>query len=134
MPLTKENAREFGLADDRPKGRLSTSKKWSPREFAGMVVMDPIVQQRILKQAQAGTLPPRVLVELFHYYGGPPSSEPELLSPDPSCAAAKAERRARVLRLSKKERLQLATLLEKLERNPAPAGPGGPAKPGHEAR
>jgi hypothetical protein len=134
MPLAKENAREFGTAGDRPKGRRSTSKKWSPREFAGMVVKDPIVQQRILKQAQAGTLPPRVLIELFHYYGGPPPSEPELPSPDPTSAAADAERRAQIARLSKEERLQLATLLEKLERAPAPAGPGGPAKPGHEAR
>jgi hypothetical protein len=134
MPLAKENAREFGTAGDRPKGRRSTSKKWSPREFAGIVVKDPIVQQRILKQARAGTLPPRVLIELFHYYGGPPPSEPELPSPDPSRATAEAEHRARVLRLSKEERLQLGTLLGKVWRDPAPAGPGGPAKPGHGTR
>jgi hypothetical protein len=133
MLATKENAREFGKPGCRPRGRLRTLK-WSVREFAGMILTDPVVQQRILKQARAGTLPPRVLVELLHYYGGPPPSKPELPPPDPTLAAEEAERRARFLRLSKDERQQLATLLGRLNA-PAPAGPGGgPAQPGHEAR
>jgi hypothetical protein len=49
-----------------------------------MILNDPVVQHRILKQARAGTLPPRVLAELFHYYGGRPPSEHVLPPPDPS--------------------------------------------------
>ncbi len=127
MRVTKENAREFGKPGCRPRGRLRTLK-WSVREFAGMILTDPVVQQRILKQARAGTLPPRVLVELLHYYGGRPPSKPELPPPDPTLAAEEADR------LNKEERRQLATLLGRLNA-PAPAAPGGgPAQPGHEAR
>lgn len=111
-----------------------SQSEFSLREFAGMVVMDSVVQQRILMLARAGTLPPRVLIELFHYYDGPPPSEPELPSPDPTRAAAEAERRAQLARLSKEERWQLYELTKRMMGDPAPAGPGGPAKPGHEAR
>jgi hypothetical protein len=130
MRLLKENVREFGTPGGRPRRRLSPSKKWSLREFAGIVVMDAAVQQRILQQARAGTLPPRVLIELFHYYGGPPPSEPVRPPPDPARAAAEAESRARIGRLSREQQLQLDALLRQVDA-PAPAGPGGPAKPGH---
>jgi hypothetical protein len=130
MPL-KQNVRAIGKPGGRPKRRLSTSKKWSPREFAGMVVMDAEVQQRILKQARAGTLPPRVLVELFRYYGGPPPSEPVLPPPDPTRAAARAERLAQIRRLTREERRQYFALVRRMTEDPAPAGPGGPANPGH---
>src|SRR6266853_6714609 len=106
MPL-KQNVRAIGKPGGRPKRRLSLAKKWSLREFADMILNDPVVQQRILKQARAGTLPPRVLAELFHYYGGRPPSKPELPPPDPTLAAEEAERRARLLRLNKEERQQL---------------------------
>src|SRR6266851_7514565 len=133
MRVTKENAREFGKPGCRPRGRLRTLK-WSVREFAGMILTDPVVPEPILKQARAGTLPPRDLVELLHYYGGRPPSKPELPPPDPTLTAEEAERRARLLRLNKEERQQLATLLGRLNA-PAPAAPGGgPAQPGHEAR
>jgi len=118
MACTNENAREFGKPGGRPRGRRSKSKL-SLREFAGMVVMDSMVLQRILKQARAGTLHPRVLVELFHYYGGRPPSKPEPPPPDPT----RAERRARIDRLSKKERLQYADLLLKMEGQPAQPAP-----------
>jgi hypothetical protein len=130
MPL-KQNVRAIGKPGGHPKRRLSTSKKWSLREFAGMVVMDPMVQERILKQARAGTLPPRVLVELCRYYGGPPPSEPVLPPPDPTRAASEATLRARLLRLSKEELRQYLDLLRQMDGDPAPAGPGRPANPGH---
>jgi len=59
--------------------------------------------QRILKQARAGTLPARVLAELFHYYGGRPPSKPVLPPPDPTRGAEDAELRARMRRLTKQE-------------------------------
>ena len=128
MPL-KQNVRAIGKPGGRPKRRLSTSKKWSLREFADMILNDSVVQQRILKQARAGTLPPRVLAELFHYYGGRPPSKPVLPPPDPKDAAEEAEARARLLRLTKEERRQYLDLLRRMD--PAPAGPGAPANPGH---
>jgi hypothetical protein len=133
MPL-KQNVREIGTPGVRPRRRLSPAKKRSLREFAGMVVMDTAVQQRILKQARAGTLPPRVLIELFHYYGGPPPSKPQVAPPDPTRAAAEAERVAQFRRLTREELDQYRKLLMRLNGAPAPARPGGPAKPGHEAR
>jgi hypothetical protein len=127
--LTKENVREFGKPGGRPRRRLSTSKKWSLREFADRILTDSVVQQRILKQARAGTLPARVLAELFHYYGGRPPSESVLPPPDPRRAAEEAEFRARFLRLSKEERRQYTDLLRRMRGDAAPAGPGGRAKP-----
>jgi len=130
MPL-KQNVRAIGKPGGRPKRRLSLAKKWSLREFADMILNDSVVQQRILKQARAGTLPPRVLAELFHYYGGRPPSKPVLPPPDPTDAAEEAERRARFLRLSREERRQYLDLIRRMNEDPAPAGPGGPANPGH---
>ncbi len=130
MPL-KQNVRAIGKPGGRPKRRLSLAKKWSLREFADMILNDSVVRQRILKQARAGTLPPRVLAELFHYYGGRPPSKPVLPPPDPSRAAEEDERRARFLRLSREERRQYLDLIRRMNEDPAPAGPGGPANPGH---
>jgi hypothetical protein len=127
MRFTKENTRKFGKRGGRPRGRLRQSKL-SLREVAGMVVMDPRVQQRVLKQARAGTLPPRVLIELFHYCGGLPPSKPEPTPPDPT----HAERRAQLARLSKEELQQYEKLLLRMMGQPATAGTGGPAEPGHE--
>jgi hypothetical protein len=118
----------------RSKRRLSPAKKWSLREFADMILNDSVVQQRIQKQARAGTLPPRVLAELFHYYGGRPPSKPVLPPPDPTRAAEEAKARTQLLRLSKEERRQYTDLLRRMMDDPSPAGPGGPATPGHEAR
>jgi hypothetical protein len=128
MPL-KQNVRAIGKPGGRPKRRLSLAKKWSLREFADMILNDSVVQQRILKQARAGTLPPRVLAELFHYYGGRPPSKPVLPPPDPSRAAEEADRRARFLRLSREERRQYVALTKRMLEDPAPAGPGGPVNP-----
>jgi hypothetical protein len=128
MPL-KQNVRAIGKPGGRPKRRLSLAKKWSLREFADMILNDSVVQQRILKQARAGTLPPRVLAELFHYYGGRPPSKPVLPPPDPTRAEEERERRARFLQLSREERRQYLNLLRRLRGDPAPAGPGGPANP-----
>ena len=128
----KQNVRAIGKPGGRPKRRLSLAKKWSLREFADMILNDPVVQHRILKQARAGTLPPRVLAELFHYYGGRPPSEPVLPPPDPRRAAEEAaeeaEARAGLLRLSTEERRQYTDLLRRMD--PAPAGSGGPANSG----
>jgi hypothetical protein len=88
-----------------------------------------VVQQRILKQARAGTLPPGVLAELFHYYGGRPPAKPVPPPPDPRRAAEEAEHRASFLRLSKEERRQYTDLLRRMRGDAAPACPGGPAKP-----
>jgi hypothetical protein len=133
MPL-KQNVRAIGKPGGSPKRRLSLAKKWSLREFADMILNDSVVQHRILKQARAGTLPARVLAELFHYYGGRPPSKPELPPPDPTRAAAYADLCARIARLSRAEQQQLYELDKRMMEDPAPAGPGVPAKPGHEAR
>lgn len=130
MPL-KRNVRAIGKPGGHPRRRLSPAKKWSLREFADLILTDAVVQQRILKQARAGTLPPRVLAELFHYYGGRPPAKPVPPPPDPTRAAEEAAIRAGLLRLSKEERRQYTDLLRRMNEHPAPAGPGGPANPRH---
>jgi len=128
MGLTGENARDFGQPGSRPTGRLRKSKQ-SLHEFAGMVVTDPMVQQRILKQARAGTLPPRLLIELFHYWVGPPPSEFEPPPPDPTRAERRAQLGAQIARLSMDEQVQYADLLRKML---GTAGTDGPAELGHK--
>jgi hypothetical protein len=90
--------RAIGKPGRRPRRRLRPAKKWSLRDFADLTLTDAVVQQRILKQARAGTLPPRVLAELFHYYGGRPPSKPVLPPSDPTRAAEEAAIRAQLLR------------------------------------
>ena len=87
----------------------------SLREFAGMVVMDPRVHERILKQARAGTLSPRLVIELFHYHGGKPPDRVEITKP----RRDDAERAARLGRLSEEEREKYADLLIKMMGQPA---------------
>ncbi len=119
MAFTNENTREFGKPGGRPRGRRSKSKL-SLREFAGMVVMDSMVLQRILKQARAGTLPPRLMLELLRYYGGKPPDRVEVPKSTGDDERAALER---VNRLSKEERYQYADLLRKMEGHPAQPAP-----------
>lgn len=97
----------------------------SLREFAALIVTNPKLQRRLLDQARAGTLPPRLMIELFHYYGGKPPDRVEIPKPPPN----RAEVKAQLARLSPEERHQYADLLIKMEQpaQPAPAVRPNPA-------
>ena len=111
MPFAKGNARDSGKRGPRRKGGLSPSNL-SLRELARMLIMDPQVQKQILKQARAGTLPPRVLIELVRYGIGPPPSEPEPPPPPDQTGAEVSEQMAR---LTPEEVRQLADLIRKMQ-------------------
>jgi hypothetical protein len=110
MPFAKENARDGRKRGLRRKGRLSPSNL-SLRELARMLITDPMVQKQILKQARAGTLPPRVLLELVRYGIGPPPSEPE---PPPPPDRNRDDLREQMARLTTEEVRQLADLNRKM--------------------
>ncbi len=52
------------------------------RELAEMIVTQPEVQAKLFEQARAGRLPPRLMLELFHYHGGRPPERVEIPAPD----------------------------------------------------
>ena len=118
MPFTKGNARDTGKRGSRRKSHLSPSNL-SLRELGRMLITDPQVQKQILKQARAGTLPPRVLIELVRYGIGPPPSEPE---PPPPPDRHRDEIGEQMKRLTREERRQLVDLIRKM-RGPQDAGP-----------
>ncbi len=90
------------------------------RELATSIVTDPKVQQTLLAQARAGTLPPRLMLELLRYYGGKPPDRVEVPKSTGDDERAALER---VNRLSKEERYQYADLLRKMEGQPAQPAP-----------
>ncbi len=80
------------------------------RELAEMIVTDPEVQAKLFEQARAGRLQPRLLLELFRYYGGTPPERVEIPSPD----TGRAEFVARLRQLSKEDRRAYADLSRKM--------------------
>lgn len=61
-----------------PAGRAPGSKNKASREikvWASSIVDHPLVQQRLLDDAIAGTLHPSILQMLFHYAKGKPKEE-----------------------------------------------------------
>lgn len=93
-----------------PKRGATTTRVRLMREFAEMIVTHPEVQAKLLEQARAGTLNPRLMLELFRYHGGKPPERVEVPTPDTD----RSELVALLGRLSKEDRRAYADLSMKM--------------------
>ena len=106
MPFAKGKS---GNPKGRPRGALSKSKVLL-KELAQAIVGDLQVQNRLFRQARDGSIPPAVLVALFHYAAGKPPVKVEV-APQVSKSD---ELVARLSLLPKEDRLALAEINRKL--------------------
>jgi hypothetical protein len=116
--LTTEQASAMAKAGGgRPRGAISKPKRIM-KELAEAIICNLKVQNNLIAQAEKGLLHPRLMVELFHYYGGRPVHKVQV---EQVVDAEAQDRRRQLQMMPKAERLQLAELIMRANRVALPA-------------